>query len=124
MPDLAVDPAHEAIIDLAESAGLDRVMAVEPLPASGNNRVFRVVTRSSSILVKRYFARPTDTRDRLDTEFRFADFVSKAAPGSGPRRRDCVVGGALASRLDVPPVQATRRGRERKKRGARKARGF
>lgn len=85
MPDLAVDPAHEAIIDLAESAGLDRVMAVEPLPASGNNRVFRVVTRSSSILVKRYFSRPTDTRDRLDTEFRFADYVSKAAPGSGPR---------------------------------------
>lgn len=59
MPDLAtgparIDPAHEAILDLAESAGLDRVMAVEPLPASGNNRVFRVLTRSGSILVKRY----------------------------------------------------------------------
>jgi hypothetical protein len=85
MPDLAVDPAHEAIMDLAESAGLDRVMAVEPLPASGNNRVFRVVTRSGYILVKRYFSQPTDTRDRLDTEFRFADYVSRAAPGSGPR---------------------------------------
>ena len=90
MPDLAtgparIDPAHEAILDLAESAGLDRVMAVEPLPASGNNRVFRVLTRSGSILVKRYFSRPTDTRDRLDTEFRFADYVSRAAPGSGPR---------------------------------------
>jgi hypothetical protein len=85
MPDLAADLAHEAIIDLAESAGLDRVLAVEPLPASGNNRVFRVVTRSGSILVKRYFSRPTDTRDRLDTEFRFADYVTWAAPGSGPR---------------------------------------
>jgi hypothetical protein len=72
-------------MELAESAGLDRVMAVEPLPASGNNRVFRLVTRSGSILVKRYFSRPTDTRDRLDTEFRFADYVSGAAPGSGPR---------------------------------------
>ena len=31
------------------------------------------------------FTGRTDTRDRLDTEFRFADYVSRAAPGSGPR---------------------------------------
>ena len=85
MPDLMADAAHDAITDLVEGAGLDRVTAVEPLPASGNNRVFRVVTRCGTILVKRYFSRSTDTRDRLDTEFRFADYVSRAAPGSGPR---------------------------------------
>jgi hypothetical protein len=85
MPDLTADTAHDAITDLLESTGLGRITAVEPLPASGNNRVFRVVTRFETILVKRYFSRPSDTRDRLDTEFRFADYVSRAAPGSGPR---------------------------------------
>jgi Phosphotransferase enzyme family len=85
MADRVAAAAHEAITDLVESAGLDRVTAVEPLPASGNNRVFRVVTRSGTILVKRYFSRSSDTRDRLDTEFRFAEYVTRAAPGSGPR---------------------------------------
>ncbi len=50
--------------------------AVEALTGGGNNRVFRVVMPDDRTLVlKKYFWDPEDTRDRLDHEFSFVAFA-------------------------------------------------
>ncbi|MBY6266467.1 aminoglycoside phosphotransferase family protein (plasmid) [Azospirillum sp. 412522] len=85
MPEPGASPITEAITALVASTDLGAVASVEPLPASGNNRAFRVETQSRIILVKRYFTHPSDPRNRLDTEFRFTVYADAAAPGSVPR---------------------------------------
>ena len=50
-------------------------LQVSNIPGGSNNRVFRVEIDSDAYLVKWYFSAPEDPRDRLDTEWKFADFA-------------------------------------------------
>lgn len=72
--------ASEALTDrtlalaasLANRAGAGRVCALSRLAGGRNNQVYRVETDAGrSLLLKRYFSDPRDTRDRLATEWNF-----------------------------------------------------
>lgn len=59
------------------AAGLmDRpVTAAEPINKGANNRVYRLTTSSGDYIMKFYFQHPSDTRDRLGTEFKSLSFL-------------------------------------------------
>jgi hypothetical protein len=61
------------------------VLAATPVRVGGNNRTYRVETKSGSYLAKEYFSHPGDTRDRLGVEFGFSWFAHEVASGSVPR---------------------------------------
>ncbi len=61
----ALLPRHLAAADLQLSA----------IAGGGNNRVFRVASHSHAYFVKWYFAAPDDPRDRLLSEWEFANFA-------------------------------------------------
>lgn len=66
------DTLESAITDLLGT--LERDVAgfrLEPLSASGNNRVFTVHCNSETLVLKWYFHDATDTRDRLGAEYAF-----------------------------------------------------
>lgn len=66
---------YAAAVDLMAAAGYSGDVSLEPLAGGGNNRVFRVVAKGESFLLKAYFQHPDDPRDRLGTEFTFSRFA-------------------------------------------------
>jgi len=48
---------------------------LQRLPGGGNNRLFRLELPGGTVVLKRYFRHPGDPRDRLDSEFRFSQFL-------------------------------------------------
>ncbi|MEI6572501.1 MAG: hypothetical protein WCO61_03045 [Alphaproteobacteria bacterium] len=56
------------------------VRSIHPLPASGNNRAYKISTNKGFILLKEYFTHPFDIRDRSKNEFAFLTYASKVAP--------------------------------------------
>lgn len=59
---------------LPGSGGIDPV-GIHPVPGGGNNRLFRVETPCGPAVLKRYFRHPGDSRNRLDSEYRFSEFL-------------------------------------------------
>ncbi|MFO1321941.1 MAG: aminoglycoside phosphotransferase family protein [Burkholderiales bacterium] len=49
--------------------------AIEDCPGGGNNRVYRVVAGADEYIVKWYFSHPSDTRDRLHSEYSFLRYA-------------------------------------------------
>lgn len=76
---------NESIARLLASAGLPAPTAITRLSGGGNNRVYRVDTRSGPVLLKEYFRHSGDTRDRLGAEQAFSRF----AWGHGVRALPC-----------------------------------
>ncbi len=70
---MSVDPT--ALQNLVASAGYGAVGFTDPLDGGKNNRVYRVATAKGHVLLKSYFRHPDDPRDRLGTEFAFAQFA-------------------------------------------------
>jgi hypothetical protein len=67
----SLEPAVAALL-----ATLERGKAgfrLEPLSASGNNRVFTLHCDGETLVLKWYFHDPTDTRDRLGAEYAFLE---------------------------------------------------
>jgi hypothetical protein len=64
-----------AAANLLAAAGFGGDFSIHPLAGAANNRVFRVDTDGSSVLLKAYFRHPDDPRDRLETEFGFSRFA-------------------------------------------------
>jgi hypothetical protein len=56
------------------SAGL-RITACAP---GGNNRIYRVLAGGRSMVAKHYFRHPSDTRDRLSSEYTFLEYARLA----------------------------------------------
>jgi hypothetical protein len=63
------------VADLLAAAGYGAEFTLHSLQGGGNNRVFRVETTGTSLLLKAYFRHPQDPRDRLGTEFAFSTFA-------------------------------------------------
>lgn len=55
--------------------GFRENFTLHPLKGGANNRVFRVTSASSSLLLKAYFHHAGDQRDRLGAEYRFTRFA-------------------------------------------------
>ncbi len=75
-----VDPQTEASLlaladRLADSAGRGPARAVSRLAGGKNNQVYRVESAAGSLLLKRYFTDPRDTRDRLRAEWDFLTYA-------------------------------------------------
>lgn len=64
-------------------------LAVVPFAASGNNRVFAVTTGERRYAAKVYFRHPTDTRDRLQSEYAFLTCAASAGIRCVPRPVAC-----------------------------------
>jgi hypothetical protein len=79
-PELA--RAAEALL---ARAGLKGPFALEPVAGSANNRVYRARGASASALLKSYFARSEDPRDRLGAETAFVEFARAAGADRAPR---------------------------------------
>jgi len=60
--------------NLLKAAEIDGEVSLRPLPAGGNNRLFRVDCGESYVL-KRYFRHPLDPRNRFSAETRFSSFL-------------------------------------------------
>lgn len=52
-------------------------LEIKPCTFSGNNRVFVAVTDKYKFVVKRYYDHPSDSRDRLNTEYTFSLFAAQ-----------------------------------------------
>jgi hypothetical protein len=63
------------ILALVKKSGFAGDIRIIPLPSGGNNRVYRIKTNGSSLLIKLYFRHAKDPRDRLGTEFSFISFA-------------------------------------------------
>jgi hypothetical protein len=48
---------------------------IDSLPGGGNNRLFKVKVPGGPVVLKRYFRHPGDLRNRLDSEYRFSEFL-------------------------------------------------
>jgi hypothetical protein len=57
----------------------------EPLPAGGNNRVYRVRTTDIDLAAKHYFHRRDEQRDRLGAEYAFLEHAWRCGIRSVPR---------------------------------------
>ena len=68
-------PRIDDVVALLAEVGLPREFRMTSLPGGGNNRVFRIDCRGSSLLLKAYFHHPDDPRDRLAAEFSFSCFA-------------------------------------------------
>ena len=62
------DPSIRTAI---QAGGLFRELTLDPLPNTGNNRVFRLEAPEGTFLVKQYFQHPDDPRDRFAAERAF-----------------------------------------------------
>lgn len=69
------DAAIRSAEAMVQAAGLGRVISIHPIQGGANNRGFRLVTSSSTCLLKLYHHDPDDVRDRAATEFAFASFA-------------------------------------------------
>ena len=66
---------HHYAMLLAQKAGLDGDICIDPIKSGGNNRVFKLNIGEKSFLLKSYFRSDKDTRDRLGHEFCFTSFA-------------------------------------------------
>lgn len=66
-----IEPAVAALLSTLGRGKTD--FRLEPLSASGNNRVFTVHCGSELLVLKWYFSDVTDTRDRLGAEYVFLE---------------------------------------------------
>jgi hypothetical protein len=74
------------IASMLLNAGLnEEISAVKLLSSGGNNRAYRVSTRSGAYLAKQYFTHAGDLRDRLGSEYAFLVHAQRVAPGLTPR---------------------------------------
>lgn len=93
------EPAlRAAIAALLAHAGLSATgLRIEPCARDGNNRVFRVDAGGRAMVAKCYFRHPSDTRDRLNSEYAFLEYARQAGIGCVPRviARDDQAGIAL-----------------------------
>ena len=71
MGDSSIEPAVTALLSKAGFGHSDFQM--QPLSASGNNRVFTVQSDSEKMALKWYFNDAEDTRDRLGAEYAFLE---------------------------------------------------
>ncbi|QDU19888.1 aminoglycoside phosphotransferase family protein [Urbifossiella limnaea] len=69
---------RQAVIALADAAGVGPATAVLPLAGGANNRVYRLDTATGPVLLKSYFRHPADPRDRLGAEWAFLRFAAAA----------------------------------------------
>ena len=83
MGDSSIETAVAALLSKAGFGNSGFQM--QPLSASGNNRVFIVHTDSEKIALKWYFNDAADTRDRLGTEFAFLDHAWRMGMRCIPR---------------------------------------
>ena len=81
---MAIDGRLNAL--LAE-AGFSSPRDITALPGGGNNRLFVVDTEAQRLVLKAYFHDPEDPRDRLGTEYRFAQFAWAQGVRTIPRPR-------------------------------------
>lgn len=63
------------IVELATGLMGQPVSSAEPISQGANNRVYRLKAPSGDYVMKFYFQHPSDTRDRLGTEFRSLSFL-------------------------------------------------
>jgi len=79
---------------------------IEPLPGGGNNRLFRVDVSGGAIILKRYFRHPGDPRNRLDSEYRFSEFLWRQGVRSIPEplARDDESGSGLYRYVEGTPI--------------------
>lgn len=100
----------------------DKTVAADifPLPGGGNNRLFKVNVSGAPVVLKRYFRHPGDLRNRLDSEFRFSEFLWKRGVRCIPEplARDDESGTGLYSYVDgiaiAPPLVTDRQLHEAK----------
>jgi hypothetical protein len=76
---------RQAVLALADAAGVGPATAVLPLAGGANNRVYRLDTVSGPVLLKSYFRHPDDPRDRLGAEWAFLRFAWAAGVWYVPR---------------------------------------
>jgi len=69
---------RQAVMALADAAGVGPATAVLPLAGGANNRVYRLDTVTGPVLLKSYFRHPADPRDRLGAEWAFLRFAAAA----------------------------------------------
>ncbi|MBT3793631.1 MAG: phosphotransferase [Rhodospirillales bacterium] len=60
---------------LARSCNLGKVEHIEEMDGGGNNRLFRMVFKNQTVVLKHYFSDQADKRDRLGKEFSFLQFA-------------------------------------------------
>jgi hypothetical protein len=80
--DAGLPPLVEALL---AGAGFGPGAKTELLGGGANNRVFRVVRGGAAALLKVYFRHPGDSRDRLGTEYGFAEFAWRHGVRALPR---------------------------------------
>lgn len=68
----AIDPALARFL---KKAGIPEPVTIHPLEGGANNRVFRVDAAGTTVLAKKYFRHPADSRDRLGAESAFLGFA-------------------------------------------------
>lgn len=78
-------PDWPTVQQLARKAGLGSPLRLERLAGGRNNRVYRLQDGAQSVLLKWYFQHPGDRRDRLNAEFRFAEFAWRRGIGELPQ---------------------------------------
>ena len=65
-----------SLADIFFDAGIDSGgMEIIPIYGGGNNKVVSVQTKDGRYLAKTYFSHPSDTRNRLATEFSFLSYA-------------------------------------------------
>ena len=80
------EPLKEAIAALwLRAFGRADGLEMTPCAASGNNRVFVLRCDGRSAVAKCYFSGPSETRDRLDAEWRFLTYAAEAGIANVPR---------------------------------------
>ena len=62
---------------LAQKAGLEGEILLDPMDCGGNNRVFRLTIGEKLFFLKSYFHSDKDLRDRLGHEFAFTSFARR-----------------------------------------------
>jgi hypothetical protein len=80
--------ALEALLKKANIKG--KIKDVISLSAGGNNRIYEVKTSSGSFAAKKYFRHEYDKRDRLATEYAFANYAADVAPKFVSRPYACI----------------------------------
>lgn len=74
---------------LARDGHAPRDVHLVPCNAGGNNRVFEVFVGERRLIAKWYFNHPTDTRDRLGSEYAFLNYARRIGLGGVPAGIAC-----------------------------------
>ena len=69
------DGLSDAVSALLLRIGIQDRFELHSLTGGANNRVYRVDTSETQLLLKSYFSHPDDPRDRLNAEFSFCQFA-------------------------------------------------